>query len=321
MHAPLVVSYPWVDKHRATPSRRATRPARDGQPCGTCSGSTVRSPGVVFGLAAFGLRLERATLFAVASSASRRRQLGRRGALSSPTAPRLPQRHPRWRAVTKRDTMQVGDGAGAGSVGSSAASGHTEQARVADVYISADVETDGPIPGPYSMLSFALVEIGRFDGEAFVRPEQAATFYRELQPISSEFEAEALAVNGLDRGRLLLEGSDPLTAMDEARVWVRDIARGSSPVLVAYPLSFDWTWLYWYFMRFGASSPFSHSRCFDIKTAYAVKARRMVSASGRDRLPVELRPALAHTHHALDDAREQAEIFARLFAWEGPDER
>ena len=26
-----------------------------------------------------------------------------------------------------------------------------------DAYFSADVETDGPIPGPYSILSFALV--------------------------------------------------------------------------------------------------------------------------------------------------------------------
>src|SRR5512133_818869 len=35
----------------------------------------------------------------------------------------------------------------------------------ADVYFSADVETDGPIPGPYSMLSFALVPAGVFDGQ------------------------------------------------------------------------------------------------------------------------------------------------------------
>jgi len=44
-------------------------------------------------------------------------------------------------------------------------------------------------------------------------------------------------------------------------------------VLVAYPLSFDWTWLYWYFVSFSADgSPFNHSGCFDIKTAFAVKA-------------------------------------------------
>jgi hypothetical protein len=40
-----------------------------------------------------------------------------------------------------------------------------------DSYFSADVETDGPIPGPYSMLSFALVYAGSFDGRKFERPE------------------------------------------------------------------------------------------------------------------------------------------------------
>ncbi|MGE3671704.1 MAG: hypothetical protein AB7K71_18685 [Polyangiaceae bacterium] len=39
-----------------------------------------------------------------------------------------------------------------------------------DVYFSADVETDGPIPGPYSMLSFALVYAGSVDGRRFQRP-------------------------------------------------------------------------------------------------------------------------------------------------------
>ena len=40
-----------------------------------------------------------------------------------------------------------------------------------DVYFSADIETDGSIPGPFSMLSFALVYAGQFDGEAFERPD------------------------------------------------------------------------------------------------------------------------------------------------------
>jgi hypothetical protein len=29
-------------------------------------------------------------------------------------------------------------------------------------------------------------------------------------------------------------------------------------------------------------------------------------------------PNRVHTHHALDDAREQAEIFAKLFEWHRP---
>lgn len=190
-------------------------------------------------------------------------------------------------------------------------------ARRTDIYFSADIETDGPIPGPYSMLSFALVYAGRFDGEHFERPARYdQVFYRELRPISEEFQEEALRVNGLDRSRLLREGQDPSAAMNEAAAWIRSVAGEARPVLVAYPLSFDWSWLYWYFVRFAATgSPFDHSRCFDIKTAFAVKARLPITRAGRSRLPLQLRSARAHTHHAVDDAIEQAEIFARVFEW------
>src|SRR5207253_284502 len=109
-----------------------------------------------------------------------------------------------------------------------------------------DVETDGPIPGPYSMLSFALVYAGKFDGRTFQRPrDYDRVFYKELKPISSNFQAEALRVNGLDRDRLCREGSAPDEAMTEASQWVREVAEDGVPILVAYPLSFDWSWLYW----------------------------------------------------------------------------
>src|SRR4029077_6890358 len=78
---------------------------------------------------------------------------------------------------------------------------------VFDAYFSADVETDGPIPGPFSILSFALVSAGFFDGKHFQRPKDYQdTFYRELRPISDSFEPAALRVNGLDRDRLRVEG-------------------------------------------------------------------------------------------------------------------
>src|SRR6202035_2250692 len=94
-----------------------------------------------------------------------------------------------------------------------------------DAYFSADVETDGPIPGPFSMLSFALVYAGAFDGKHFAPPQDyKRTFYRELKPISENFQPEALRVNGLDRDRLLREGKDPKSAMTEASHWIRDIA-------------------------------------------------------------------------------------------------
>jgi hypothetical protein len=192
-----------------------------------------------------------------------------------------------------------------------------------DLYFSADVETDGPIPGPYSILSFAIVYAGSFDGRKFQRPENYdRIFYRELKPISDSFQKEALDVNGLDRARLCVEGMAPERAMTEAFQWINANVDGAKPVLVAYPLSFDWTWLYWYFIQFCKSgSPFDYSRCFDIKTALAVKAGIPISEAGRSRLDSSLSSKRQHTHHAVDDAIEQAEIFANIFEWAGLHER
>ncbi|UWR10891.1 3'-5' exoribonuclease [Sulfitobacter mediterraneus] len=191
-------------------------------------------------------------------------------------------------------------------------------ARPIDMYFSADIETDGAIPGPNSILSIGMTFAGAFDGETFFAPSSyEENFYRELRPISDAFDPSALAINGLDRSRLLTEGVDPERAMTDAAEWVNHIAQIGDPVFVAFPLSFDWSWLYWYFVKFSAvGSPFGYSRCFDIKTAIAVKHSQTVSISGRARIPSYMKPDRRHTHHALDDAIEQAMIFSKLFTVE-----
>jgi DNA polymerase III epsilon subunit-like protein len=185
-----------------------------------------------------------------------------------------------------------------------------------DLYISADVETDGPVPGLYSLLSFGMYVVGAFDGERFRRPDKPLTLYRELKPISDKFQQEALEVNGLDRDRLTAEGADPSAAMDEAAEWVRDVAQQHRPVLVAYPVAFDWSFLYWYFERFASGgSPFGHSSCLDIRTLYQAQAGTVFDLSGKRNMPTELLPDSPHTHNALDDAIEQGELFANLLTW------
>lgn len=193
----------------------------------------------------------------------------------------------------------------------------SRQLSYGDAYFSADVETDGPIPGPFSMLSFAIVYAGSYDGKSFVRPNKLdKVFYCEIKPISDRFEKEALDVNKLDRADLIINGEEPSVAMGRAHRWITEIAGKRQPVLAAYPVSFDWTWLYWYFVAFCKhGSPFSHSRCYDIKTAMAVKTGTAISQSGRSKLPHEFRSMREHTHHAVDDAIEQAEIFANVFEW------
>ena len=53
-----------------------------------------------------------------------------------------------------------------------------------------DVESDGPIPGDYSMVCF---------GAVVVEPSLEKTFYGKLKPISDKWIPEALAVSGFSR--------------------------------------------------------------------------------------------------------------------------
>lgn len=136
-----------------------------------------------------------------------------------------------------------------------------------DLYISVDIEADGPVPGPYSMLSFGLAVAGRFDGTTFTpRDPEQQTFYRELRPISDRFDHQALRVARLDREHLTRNGMGPEQAMSQAAEWVTATAGAHRPVAVAFPLAFDWPFLHWYFVQFSTGgSPFSFSSCLDTR--------------------------------------------------------
>lgn len=186
-----------------------------------------------------------------------------------------------------------------------------------DLYISADIETDGPIPGEFSMLSFGLSLASRFDGQTFraYEPDASTTFYVELKPVSDRFQDEALEVNGLDRDELVERGTDPERAMRDASAWVNEMAEGARPVLVAYPVAFDWAFLYWYFIKFTGESPFGYSSCLDIRTLFQARALTTFDRASKSSMPTRLLPRREHTHNAADDAQEQAELFNAIFLW------
>lgn len=182
-----------------------------------------------------------------------------------------------------------------------------------EIYISADIETDGPVPGTFSMLSFGLVAVATFDGETVSRLDaRAHAQYWELVPIGERFDPEALAVNGLDRDRLIETGQAPGDAMRSAARWVERVARGRRPVLVAYPVAFDWMFLHWYFESFAGSSPFGHGNCVDIRSLYMGAAAVPFAQSSKRHMPDVLQPHTAHTHHALEDAIEQGQLFVNV---------
>jgi hypothetical protein len=121
--------------------------------------------------------------------------------------------------------------------------------------ISVGIEADGPIPGPYSMLSIGAAVAGTQDAGGFTPADpQRQTFYRELRPISAEFVPEALRVSGLDRERLAVEGAEPAVALAEFSAWVREVSAGAQPVMCGCPAPYDWTFLY-------AVPPPAHAPC------------------------------------------------------------
>ncbi len=163
-----------------------------------------------------------------------------------------------------------------------------------DIYVSFDVEADGPIPGDYSMSSIGGVVVdraGMFD----------RTFYRELKPISEKFDPEAAAVSGLDRRKLIAEGADPADAMRDLAAWADSLKddKDVRAVFVSDNAGFDWGFANWYLHHFAGRNPFGFS-CMSLTSLFKGFARD-VRASFK-----HLRKT-KHSHNALDDARGNAE--------------
>jgi len=167
------------------------------------------------------------------------------------------------------------------------------------------------------MLSIGLCVAGTFDGRTYRRnTEDSPSLYLELKPVGRHIDTEALRVNGLNRDLLAETGEAPDKAMEKVSAWLGQTAGDMNPVLVAYPLAFDWPFISWYFNSFGnAPNPFGHSNCLDIRSIYMAKAGTVFGRSGKRNIPSELQPDRAHTHNALDDAREQADLFSNIFEW------
>ena len=186
-----------------------------------------------------------------------------------------------------------------------------------DAYFSVDVETDGPIPGEFNLLAFAIVEAGIHDGSRYRGPEEPEMGYWELKPVSDRFEADAMTANRLDRADLARRGSDPAEAMSRAAQWISQRSMGRRPVMVASPIGFDWMFLHWYFVKYFGESPFGHSSGFDLKTAISVRFDRPIAQSGRKNFPEWMGSKVQHTHDARDDATKQAQDFQAIREWRG----
>jgi DNA polymerase III alpha subunit (gram-positive type) len=175
-----------------------------------------------------------------------------------------------------------------------------------EIYISTDVETDGPIPGPHSMLSIGSAAysadktlVSTFSANLETLPGAAA------DPKTAAWwttQPDAWAASRKD-----LE--TPHAAMARYVAWIKQLK--GKPVFVAYPAGFDFLFVYWYLIRFAGESPFSHS-ALDMKTFAMALLKTDYRDSTKRNMPKHWFDKLPHSHVALDDAIEQGALFCNM---------
>ncbi|TLN23670.1 3'-5' exonuclease [bacterium] len=171
-------------------------------------------------------------------------------------------------------------------------------------YISVDVETAGPIPSRYALLSIGACTLG----------EPRKTFYVELQPDQAEFDAGAMSVHGLDADTLRREGLPPKKAMERFAAWLKKaVPEGQRPLFCAFNAPFDWMFINDYFLRYTGGNPFGHS-AIDIKAVYMGAARQPWKLTSGAILHARYIEGRQLSHNALQDAVDQAVIFEHVLA-------
>ncbi|WP_422106848.1 exonuclease [Winogradskyella sp.] len=156
-------------------------------------------------------------------------------------------------------------------------------------YIMVDIESDGPIPGDYSMISF---------GAVLVNNELDTTFYGKLKPISNNWISEALAVSGHTREETM-SFPEAKNVMLDFKDWIQANSKGR-PIFISDNNGFDWMFICWYFHHFIGENPFGHSsrRLADLFCGL----QKDTFAKWK-----HLRKT-AHTHNPVEDAMGNAEV-------------
>lgn len=170
-----------------------------------------------------------------------------------------------------------------------------------ETYISVDIEAAGPVPPTYSMLSLGAVVVD----------DPKRTFYVELKPVNDKFVPDAMNVIRRSLRDLTKAGREPKEAMAAFRDWLARIAKTAKPVFVGFNATFDWAFVNYYFHHYIGENPFGFGG-IDIKSYYMGLTGCSWDETRSSRIRPEFKGASRHTHNALDDAVEQAEMFRRM---------
>lgn len=156
-----------------------------------------------------------------------------------------------------------------------------------------DIETDGPIPSDYSMISF---------GAVLVNETLDTLFYGKLRPISDNWIPEALAVSGHTRNECL-QFEEPKVIMQDFLSWIEQHNKGKAQ-FYSDNNGFDWQFMNWYLHHFVNENPFGYSST-NIGSVYKGLVGDMFQNFKHLR-------KTKHTHHPVDDAKGNAEALLHM---------
>jgi len=177
-----------------------------------------------------------------------------------------------------------------------------------EIYISTDIETDGPIPGPNSMLSFASA--------AFQADKTMLSTFSANLTLLPGAKGDPKTMDWWAQNQTAWDASrkdpqDPAKAMPNYVNWIKSLP--GKPVFVAYPAGFDFLFVYWYLIKLAGESPFSFS-ALDIKSYAAAMLKVPYREAVKRNMPKSWFDDVPHTHVALDDAIEQGRMFCNMLA-------
>lgn len=163
-------------------------------------------------------------------------------------------------------------------------------------YIVVDVESDGPCPGLYSMVSFGAVAL---------KPGLKDTFYGETRPILSSYDETALSISGITREQHK-QYPNPYETMQLFGEWVNKVSTGK-PTFISDNPAFDWQFINYYFHKFYGSNPFGFS-ARRIGDLYCGLVRHL----GKNGEWKKKFRKTTHTHNPVDDAMGNAEALLAM---------
>jgi hypothetical protein len=182
-----------------------------------------------------------------------------------------------------------------------------------EIYVSIDIEADGPIPGLNSMLSLGAAafsisqdrrtwsQVGTFQANLKQLPE-ATPNPETMKWWATQPEAWAKATE---------QSEDPAVVMPRFVDWVKSLP--GKPVLAGYPITYDFLFVYWYTVKFtGFPAPFGFSG-LDIKTLAMDRLGCNFREATKRKMPKSwFLGSPPHTHQALDDAIGQGVLLMNL---------